>query len=502
MITMKTMRGFTLIETLVVVAIIITISAVTMLGLSRYRLGQDLNRTADEIMATLRAAQNSSITQQDGKQWGVRFVASTSTGYYYDLWSGASYSTSSVVKRVLLRATVKFVDPVDGTFKDIVFLPVTGDASAYFSVTIASRGDPTVFKAISVDTSGVTSVAQGQGLLITAINPNSWNNNSSVSISSVSGREFQSGSPGTTVKLTKSGQADISLVGYSISNSNTITGGSFNLTNATTGPWNVVVADPDSSSFTLPNGFTVTLPAPVVASISPNSAMTNSTVNNVSVGGNYFQNSATVNLTKGGQSDINGSGFTFSSPTTLSNGSFNLSGAAPGSWSVVVTNPDSQSGTLFNGFTVNSVATTGTIDSTWRYAWNDNIGWLDFATSGSNVVVSSSSLTGYTWNEGIGWVSLNCSNGGSCDTISYKVTNTVTGTLAGYAWSDNIGWISFKCPNSGSCGTINYGVTIDSSGDFHGWAWNDNIGWISFNCFEPDTCVPVNYRVNTTWRPQ
>jgi hypothetical protein len=116
-------------------------------------------------------------------------------------------------------------------------------------------------------------------------------------------------------------------------------------------------------------------------------------------------------------------------------------------------------------------------------AWNDQIGWIDFYTTG-NVTVASAQLTGYA-SSSAGIIALNCatSPSGSC-AINYGVSNDGAGNLSGWAWNDEIGWISFYWGNasaspaastttlcksySGYCG-----VTIDGTGAFHGWAWND-----------------------------
>jgi hypothetical protein len=69
-----------------------------------------------------------------------------------------------------------------------------------------------------------------------------------------------------------------------------------------------------------------------------------------------------VKLTKTGQSDIIASStnaFTLNSSTTLASGTFPITGAATGAWNVVVTNPDGQTGTLSNGFTVNAAGGGG-----------------------------------------------------------------------------------------------------------------------------------------------
>jgi hypothetical protein len=88
---------------------------------------------------------------------------------------------------------------------------------------------------------------------------------------------------------------------------------------------------------------------PTVTSITPNTGV-NTGIVSVTVVGSNFQSGATIKLTKSGQSDIN------APPGTVSESQItcdlDLTGAAIGAWNVVVTNPDSQSGTLPNGFTV------------------------------------------------------------------------------------------------------------------------------------------------------
>lgn len=139
-------------------------------------------------------------------------------------------------------------------------------------------------------------------------------------------------------------------------------------------------------------------------------------------------------------------------------------------------------------------STDGTIDSTYKYAWNENAGWIDFGVAEGNVHISDSALTGYAFGESVGWISLNCSNNSSCSTADYKVQNDGAGNLSGYAWNENTGWINFN-PSSG-------GVSINSSGEFLGNAWSENIGWIVFNCATTSSCGTVDYKVKTDWRVQ
>jgi hypothetical protein len=144
-----------------------------------------------------------------------------------------------------------------------------------------------------------------------------------------------------------------------------------------------------------------------------------------------------------------------------------------------------------------ALALTGGIDSTNKYAYGENVGWLNLGTPEGNVQVGDASLTGYVWTENTGWVSLNCSNTSSCGSVNYGVTNDGSGNLSGYAWGENVGWISMSCANTSSCGTVNYGVTIDqTSGDFSGYAYGENAGWVSFNCSNTSSCGTVSYKVS------
>lgn len=138
------------------------------------------------------------------------------------------------------------------------------------------------------------------------------------------------------------------------------------------------------------------------------------------------------------------------------------------------------------------------IDSTYRYAWNDVIGWVDFYTT-NNVNVSSTQLTGYA-SSSMGFIALDCAtspSGDICTTSDFKVLKDGSGNLSGYAWNDNIGWLSFSGTTTESQA---YGVSVSpSSGYFSGWAWNDNVGWFSFNCNDSGAggCSPADYKVKT-----
>ncbi len=123
----------------------------------------------------------------------------------------------------------------------------------------------------------------------------------------------------------------------------------------------------------------------------------------------------------------------------------------------------------------------GTVDSTYKYAWSENIGWINFGCDNCNVSITDSAITGYAWSNNYGWINLNPSSSG--------VANDGEGNLSGQAWGENTGWIDFS------------GVTVDSSGYFNGYASGNVTGNISFNCANTGSCSSSDFKVSTDWRP-
>jgi hypothetical protein len=130
---------------------------------------------------------------------------------------------------------------------------------------------------------------------------------------------------------------------------------------------------------------------------------------------------------------------------------------------------------LFFATQVLASDSNGTIDPSYKYAWGENLGWLNFGCDGCTVHVTDTGLIGHVWSRQYGWVNLSPST-------TTHVTNSCTGQLGGYAWSSNLGWINFT------------GASIDFTGKFTGIAGTlgSQTGRVRFNC---DNCD-----VRTDWR--
>ena len=125
------------------------------------------------------------------------------------------------------------------------------------------------------------------------------------------------------------------------------------VTFATAGTYTVSLTVTDNAGITDPSPKTRTItvtntPAPILTAASPNSGTQNQANLNVVLTGSKFVSGASCNFGAG----ININSCTFNSTTQIT-ANINILGTAPtGGHNVIVTNPDGQSSTLANGFTV------------------------------------------------------------------------------------------------------------------------------------------------------
>lgn len=116
------------------------------------------------------------------------------------------------------------------------------------------------------------------------------------------------------------------------------------------GTRDVVVTNPDGGTSAPCDDCMTVSAAPTVTSITPSAGAEGGSVTITDLAGTGFQPGATVALERAGYADIALS--VTSTTATKITGSFDLTDAAPGKWTVRVTNPDFGTARLTNGFTV------------------------------------------------------------------------------------------------------------------------------------------------------
>lgn len=160
--------GFTLIEIVLVIAILAIAGTFAAFGFTNARRAKELEHDARAIVAYLRDAQQRSMTQDGGAAWGVRFENVADPGQdYYDLYMNAH---SQVVRHVVLRPSVEFAIPAANNYEDVRFERLSGELQGGGGVPMVQvriRGancasEPASCSAVFVCRSGVVTDDEAQ----------------------------------------------------------------------------------------------------------------------------------------------------------------------------------------------------------------------------------------------------------------------------------------------------------------------------------------------------
>lgn len=150
--------GFTLVEVLITIAIIATLPTFGFFALFKYTANQSLELAAGEVSAAMRDAQKKSITQENGKSWGVRFISDLSGRDSIAIFYGTSFSADSVIKTISLRNGIKFGEPTGGNAYDISFSPIDGTVDYRKIITLNTGGRGSNIADVIINPIGKTTV--------------------------------------------------------------------------------------------------------------------------------------------------------------------------------------------------------------------------------------------------------------------------------------------------------------------------------------------------------
>ena len=107
-------RGFSLIEVLIAVAIIVVLAAIAFLALGQFRARSDVDRAATGALAFLRLARERTVAGEGDTQWGVHVTSSQLM-----LFQGSSFVSAE--DTLTLPPTIIASAALSGGGSDIVF---------------------------------------------------------------------------------------------------------------------------------------------------------------------------------------------------------------------------------------------------------------------------------------------------------------------------------------------------------------------------------------------
>ncbi len=157
-------RGLTLIELLTVISMITITAAITAPSFAAIKRGAGLNNTAQEIVSTLRVAQNKAVSSQRPttanpadpmKNYGVHFCDAINTCCdSYTLYYGNDWASASAKEvHQLPDGTKVRVSPAT-TATDIIFNRLDGIPTSSGKVTIGIDCNGPTVRTITIASSG------------------------------------------------------------------------------------------------------------------------------------------------------------------------------------------------------------------------------------------------------------------------------------------------------------------------------------------------------------
>ena len=148
----KASAGFTLVETLVVVAITCMVAGMVMVSFSTYNSTEALAKDEGRVVAVFERARSLTLDSYNSSQYGVHIASSTLT-----IFQGSTYSagaTTNIVTTLNTKVQVQKVTLVGGGV-DVIFNRLTGETSETGTTTISLITATTTTRSVTIFGTGL-----------------------------------------------------------------------------------------------------------------------------------------------------------------------------------------------------------------------------------------------------------------------------------------------------------------------------------------------------------
>ena len=150
-----TEKGFTLLEIIIVIAILGILTAITITAFRPFKQGTDLDTTTEHILGLLLEARAKTLSSENSMQYGIHFE-----GTRVVLFTGSAYSAIDPLNEETILPTTITISAITlaGGGSDVVFTRLTGETAAYGTITLRLVADTSKTKQIAITATGLSSV--------------------------------------------------------------------------------------------------------------------------------------------------------------------------------------------------------------------------------------------------------------------------------------------------------------------------------------------------------
>ncbi len=152
--------GFTIIEVLVVSAILAVLVTISVQSFFSIQKKTDVDGAVNEFTAVIKLAQSRTLASENEGQYGV-YINTSPTPHQYIMFKGTSYTLRDPAYDTVypLPKTVEFFGISLGGGNEIVFSKLTGESGVSGTVSLRNKADTTQSKTVYVTNSGVINFA-------------------------------------------------------------------------------------------------------------------------------------------------------------------------------------------------------------------------------------------------------------------------------------------------------------------------------------------------------
>jgi len=152
---MNRLRGFSVIEVLVVLSLLVLLTAIVLISLAKLNSSQVLDKSASLVAAVIDDARSLTLSAKNDSQYGVYFEAGDIT-----IFKGATYSSGdpeNIVTPLDSRVALRNIT-LTGGGSSIVFNRLTGETDNSGTLEVYLTASSNTFKTITVTATGVVDI--------------------------------------------------------------------------------------------------------------------------------------------------------------------------------------------------------------------------------------------------------------------------------------------------------------------------------------------------------